>query len=121
MILAPCVPHFPYRAGGTGYRRASHYLWGFDRASARGAAAHERLNVSPLRNVVAKFASDSLTLERAIQTNDGSGEAKGIQALRSDRHAVESQIASGHARVGKNKWNEIALTLDQLQGQIVRP
>jgi CHAT domain-containing protein len=82
--------------------------------------AHEKLNVSPLRNAVAIFASDSLTLEQAIQANDDSGEAKGIEKLRSDRHAVESQMASGHAPVGKDEWNGIALTLDQLQGQIVK-
>jgi hypothetical protein len=82
--------------------------------------AQERLNVSPLRNAVAIFASESLTLKQAIQANDGSGEAKDIEALRSDRRAVESQMAS-HAPVGNDKWNEIAQTLDELQGQIVKP
>jgi len=83
--------------------------------------AQEKLNVSPLRNAVAIFASDSLALEQAIHTNDGNGEAKDIEALRSDRQAVESQMASVHAAVDKDKWSEIALTLDQLQGQIVKP
>ena len=83
--------------------------------------AQEKLNVSPLRNAVAIFASESLTLEQAIQANDGNGEAKAIEALHSDRHAVESEMASGHATVGEEEWSEIALTLDQLQGQIVKP